>query len=557
MQSGSEELSDLAQFGALVRARRKALKLSQEAVAAAAFDNPDRKSFVSAIENARRSGVSLETALKLAATLNIPLQDLPASLRPITGLGTDPAPLGLSEQAFSTAFNERLLTALQSSVLDAYLERLSGGLASLRTWTGGPFSLRSLLVSFSLSYLYLVYLGLAAYAAGGGQIGGVAPFRAPDWATSVPNWILALTIALVLLGTGLGTYLLVRPPKPGTSTRRMNAAKVALGAVLSGLGCAIAGVLGAEPIAVALSIALFAFGAVSIWPPKVAATATACGALIAGFGNALTNQGGFSFDLLDFAIFGGLLGGLAGGLASVVAQRITGQGPASLAASGIALMIGASGAAFSILMLQGSQSARTEGQAVLVLMWFILPLANAMSDYVSLGISHRLGVQLLGKGKTWAAVVLVGVADLLAAIACMAIALVLIHGGLLLGQEVFGLSVVAREFINQGAADPWGQGLWLSMMLLTTFAWTCAHLLLVVFPLIAAKLVGVLIEVRMQNTARSAMAMGLADLNTASSLTVRKLAFVVFWTVPSIGLVVLIGRYFSSVLGLLASITPI
>jgi len=388
LQGGPEDQSDLAQFGALVRARRKALGLSQEAVAAAAFDNPDRKGFVSAIENARRSGVSLETALKLAGTLDISLEQLPASLRPITGIGSDQVPLALSERAFSRAFNERLLTALQASVLDAYLDRLSGGLASLRTWTGGPFSLRSLLVSFSLSYLYLVYLGLAAYAAGGGQIGGVAPFRAPDWAIAVPNWVLALTIAVVLFGAGLGTYLLVRPAKTGTSTLRANAAKVALGAALSGLGCAIAGVLGAAPIAVALSVALFAFGAVSIWPPKVAATATACGALIAGFGNALTNQSGFSFGLLEFAIFGGLLGGLAGGLASTFAQRVDGQGPASLAASGIALVIGASGAAFAVLLLQGPQSAGTEGQAVLILMWFILPVANAMSDYVSLGISQ-------------------------------------------------------------------------------------------------------------------------------------------------------------------------
>jgi transcriptional regulator with XRE-family HTH domain len=68
-------------FGRQVRVRREALTLSQEALAAAAFGNPDRKSYVSALENGRLASITPATAKKLAQALEIAAEDVPAGLR--------------------------------------------------------------------------------------------------------------------------------------------------------------------------------------------------------------------------------------------------------------------------------------------------------------------------------------------------------------------------------------------------------------------------------------------------------------------------------------------
>ncbi|MCA3452258.1 MAG: helix-turn-helix transcriptional regulator [Rhodobacter sp.] len=73
------ELS-LADFGKLVRARRTEKGLSQEALAAAALSNADRKGYISQLENGRLPNITALTLQKIARALDIPQADIDSLL---------------------------------------------------------------------------------------------------------------------------------------------------------------------------------------------------------------------------------------------------------------------------------------------------------------------------------------------------------------------------------------------------------------------------------------------------------------------------------------------
>lgn len=486
----------MALFADLIRTRRKELHLSQEAVAAAAFDNPDRKTFVSALENNRRPNITLETALKIAGTLEIPVDQLPVSFQPsqLAPDVTTQATAKITPTVIARAFNAQLLAELEHSVMKRYSAKLDQGLRGLHKWTGTPFGLRSLLVSFALSYFYIVYTGLMGFAAGGGSIGQVVPFARPSWAGTLPTAVLASTAALVLLISGYWAYRLTHPPADANTPVMKVLLRVAGGAFVCGGGCAMASVFGAAPLAVALSVALFAFGALSAWPPKVAASATILGVFIAGFSNAISNENGFSFDLLGFIVLGGLLGATAGGFASLIAQRVQGTGPSAIAGSGGAIVIGSIGAAVALALTQQDSEATLKGEGILVLMWFVLPVANAVSDYLSLGISHSLARTARQGEATWSRIIIILLVDILAAICLLMVTLTCVLWGLNTAEHFYGIDFQATGLIKAAASDPWGEGLWLSLMLATTLIWSYLHLAFVAAPLLSAKLVGGVIE---------------------------------------------------------------
>jgi len=516
---------DMATFATLIRDRRKALGLSQEAVAASAFGNLNRKTYVSALENNRRSGITLHSALRLAEALQIAPQDLPSSLQPAHIAPTVAAPQ-VHEADIAQAFHAALLQTLEHTVLDGYLRLLRRGLVTLRKWTGAPFSPRSLAVCFALSYVYIVYGGVLAFGAGGGQIGAIAPFGHPGWAVGVPTWVLTTGILIVLILSSYATFRLVRPPDQIDVPIWAKMARVACGAAISGAGCAAAGIFGAQPIAVALSVAIFALGAVSAWPPVVAAVATAAGALIAGFGNAIANDGVMSFSLLGFTVCGALLGALAGGIASLIARDVPYTGPAALAGAGGAITVGAAGAALALWSSQQFDYAFTEGQVVLILMWLILPMVNAVSDYLSLGFSHLLGRLILRHHQSWWRIIAVTLADLIVAFAVLALTILLIWFGLTVSIDTFGLKLDTMAFFATSFADPYGTGLWLTIMLLTTLTWSLLHLICVMAPIVAAKLVNVVLEAPAMAVLRQEDQQVMLQLENASTIATRRTTFI-------------------------------
>ena len=74
-------MTDRRTFGQLVRKHRHRQRLTQEALAALAFGNPDRKSYISSVENDRLSGITSQTVRKIAEALSIPRDEIPKTLR--------------------------------------------------------------------------------------------------------------------------------------------------------------------------------------------------------------------------------------------------------------------------------------------------------------------------------------------------------------------------------------------------------------------------------------------------------------------------------------------
>jgi transcriptional regulator with XRE-family HTH domain len=72
---------DAKVFGALVRERRNALGLSQEALAAAAFSNAMRKGYISQIENGKIPNITRDTVRNVARALKIDAERIPPPLR--------------------------------------------------------------------------------------------------------------------------------------------------------------------------------------------------------------------------------------------------------------------------------------------------------------------------------------------------------------------------------------------------------------------------------------------------------------------------------------------
>jgi len=171
------EITDYDTFAQLVRTRRRDLGLSQEALASAALGNPDRKSFVSAVENSRLEKITPNTAQKLSGPLGLSVEDVPASLRWPTVDDPSPteerlralearsaaAPAEVDDHAIARFLNRKMAAILSRSMSDMYHDRLAAGLTTLRVWTGAPFGFQSFLMCYALSLTYLVVSGLIGF----------------------------------------------------------------------------------------------------------------------------------------------------------------------------------------------------------------------------------------------------------------------------------------------------------------------------------------------------------------------------------------------------------
>ena len=117
----------------------------------------------------------------------------------------------------------------------------------------------------------------------------------------------------------------------------------------------------------------------------------------------------------------------------------------------------------------------------ILIFWTILPLINAISDYVSLGFSHWFGRKIVDDPEhSIIRASLYGLADLGLALAFMLIAAATIPMALGFAQLATDVNLGVHAFVRDAAADPWGTGLWFGIMILTTLVWTGLHLLITV-----------------------------------------------------------------------------
>ncbi len=557
------DIPDYVAFGNIVRKRRRELGLSQEALASAALGNPDRKTFVSAIENSRLEKVTPNTAQKLSGPLGLTIDDVPASLR--WPSASDPSPIEtrltvlesqyaaaqseLEERAISRFLNRKLVTILSRSITDAYYDRLVVGVDALRVWTGAPFSLRSFLVCYALSLTYLVVSGLIGFFSGDISVGEIRPFQTWDAMGQALQAASPLFAFVLLVATMIWCWYIIRPFGQTPLTERHTAMRLTVVALIAGVACGVVDYLGAKTMAAAALFAVPCVAALSTLTPRRAAIYGAAGGilfgLMAAISSGLTDNGVLAFltSLSEGFIIGGIVGACAGVVSSLIAQRMPNLRPGQLAAAGGGLGVGAVASLVGML-IAGNFSAISDGMVGLfALSWLALPIANAVLDHLSLGISHTIARYVATNRLGLFAVCLHFLLDLLLAIGFMVLTVVAVGYGLHAVTFTLGIQTLSHDFLVKSAADPWGDGLWLTLMALTTTLWTMLHLALIVAPIIAANLTRQFIERPAGRRVPAIAQDSPLDVSMGVLVALRSLTFFGVWGLVAVFPMAVLWRY--------------
>jgi len=154
-------MDDILAFGELARKRRMELNLTQEALAAAALANMDRKGYISNVEQGKLPTITPSTIKKICDVLEIKLIEVPPSLRwqepssetPQNSVQSDvissssltpkPAPLPTSTAtAEPSAFNKSLLGLGTLICIVAFSEQITHGISAIGAsiWVGGKIA---------------------------------------------------------------------------------------------------------------------------------------------------------------------------------------------------------------------------------------------------------------------------------------------------------------------------------------------------------------------------------------------------------------------------------
>ncbi|GFE65734.1 helix-turn-helix domain-containing protein [Litoreibacter roseus] len=555
--------NDYEAFGDLVRRRRHALGMSQESLAAEALGNADRKSFVSAIENNRLAKVTPATAKKLSGPLGLTRSDLPAALRWPSASDPSPtearllaleaakhaAPRAIEEQAIARFLNRQLAEVLQRSMSEIYRERLRAGLNVLQTWLGAPFSLQSLLACYALGLLYVILAGAISSFQGGIYLGEVNPFRTRGWAGAFGDLILPyLGFVLLILALGLCWYL-VRGFGLKAMSERQVAMRLGGVAVTAGVACGVVDYLGTASISAAVLFTAPSCAALStLSPSRAAAYGAACGiilGLMAAVSSGLADDTMIAFltSMSEGIIVGGLVGLCAGLASALIARQMDDLRPRQLAAAGGSIAIGAM-VALAGLVAAGDSAAVSEATLGLFsVSWLALPAANALLDFLSLGTSHAIGRHIVKLGVRPVAIFGFITLDFLLAAALMVFAVVIV--GLALTGVTLGVGVEtqSQDFLERSWGDPWGEGLWLTLMALTTVLWTWLHFAFVLAPLAAGALVRAIIErPALDRLARSRQDSGF-NASVGVLVSLRYIVFCVSWGALALSPILLLAAY--------------
>ncbi len=557
------EVEDFQAFGKLVRQRRQTLGLSQEALASDALGNPDRKSFVSAIENNRLKTITPSTAQKLSGALGLSVEDVPASLR--WPLSDAPSPIearlraleaqqaaqapAIDDKAIALFLNRHMAAVLDRSMTDIFRDRLIVGLDVLRVWTGAPFSLQSLMTCYAVSMLYLVAAGLLSFSQGDITIGSIRPFYSKFWTgTGVSPFLPYASVTLLLLAM-VFCIRLVRAFGLRPLSERQTAARLAGVALIAGISCGLADYIGTQTMIAAALFSVPCVAAISTLRPRRATFYGAAGGvafgLMAAISSGLTDDGfiGFLQSLSEGFIIGGLVGGCAGLISSLIAGSMPHLRAGQLAAAGGGIGFGAL-ISLAGIVVANQFSAITDGMIGLFAMsWLALPLANAALDYLSLGVSHSIGRHVARSGARTTGITLFMLLDLVLAIIFMVLTVVLIGLALQALDRGLGVEMQSADFLTQSAADPWGRGLWLTAMALTTVLWTLLHFGFVVAPLAAGALTRITVERFAVKRLEQSNSDDRFDATIGTLVTMRFLVFYGTWFVLAVSPVVLLAAF--------------
>ena len=487
------------------------MRISQEAVAAAAFGNPTRKGYISSLENGRLTGIRPETVRRISAAVDLPMEDVPPELRwPDHGLETLPDASAEMRQlepvlAIIETLNQGMQDRVAQSQTEIYVNLLQHRLARLTAFCGPAFSLRSLLLSISVAYCYIVLAGVVAYAAGGGDIGTLAIFDRPDSLANLPTALLAFLCLVVMSIAAVLSYLWARP---GSRDRKFAAQRVLqspwrifgirvmAAGLLLGSAAVISTQLGMHPVAASMIATVAGLCALSSLGARKAAIAGGLGGALAG-----TLESLYVHQNIAGSIEGGLFGLLVGASASYLAGYVAQRGPSRLisgiAGAGCGAVFGALitlSVFWSLEVLSGGRlnspvsllSSQDTTFMVLAVTWAILPVINAVQDFLSYGISQKLARFALAKPLGAWRLISLGILDLMAALGLSASTFFSITLGLWAYGTVSGFDFAPQIFLDTYLQDPFGAAVWMTVMILSTLSWTLMHYVFVLLPAISS-----------------------------------------------------------------------
>ncbi|MEM1377181.1 MAG: hypothetical protein AAGG69_07300 [Pseudomonadota bacterium] len=357
-----------------------------------------------------------------------------------------------------------------------------------------------MLVCYAISLIYVAASGALSFLFGEIAIGTVRPFEASGgrrsaFAPAFP--LVSLTILILALSA---CWYLVRDFGRGPLEERTIAKRLGAVALIAGLSCGVVDYFGAQTMVAAALFSVPSIAAISTLKPRRATSYGSAGGIVFGLmaaiGSGLSDETNLAFliSLTEGFIIGGIVGAFAGWISSVIAERVSGLRPSQLAGAGGGIGVGAVASLVGIIVAS-KFSAISDGMlGLFAVSWVALPFANAALDYLSLGVSHAIGRHLYYQSPRAHSILCLLVLDLFLALAFMVLTVVTAGLSLLAVAEWLGVETSSYQFLLESAADPWGEGLWLTIMALTTVLWTWLHFAFVVAPLASVVFVNRTIE---------------------------------------------------------------
>jgi transcriptional regulator with XRE-family HTH domain len=539
-----KQKEEIAEFGRIVRRQRNEARLSQEAVATLAFGNGDRKGFVSEIENARRPGLSTATIRKLANSLEIRRDEVPPSLRwPLSENEREECLPEASDQGSTLISQEERIIQLETAVgkwtqeidervaispFDHYIQALEQKLESLTYYLGRPFSFHSFCACLTISYAYLFLGGMLSYSLQGGSIGDLNLIDRPDWAEFIPHWTLAtVSTAMVALTAYLANrWAWVRSTDKRTvlSMRlseiwRIHGFRIFCSGVMIGFSAVVCAAIGVDVIISIMVTALFGFAALSNLHVKSALVAGVCAGAFAGGLESLFDDKNLP-DIVEGSLFGAVLCGSAGIVAAAIGKPKSTPLAGSVVGAGIGAATGAAVTSVFFILVEVTSvdlflnriisneyfsviTIQDVGLTTLVLVWFTLPIANSIADYLSYGTSVKLAFWSIASSFPPAIVFLVLLADLILAATLSLVTLAMVLAGLYSADIFFEIPINTKKFALQWWNDPLGSGVWLTVMVISTLLWSVLYYIFVILPAVSKTLFLKRIQSRSQKVIHS------------------------------------------------------
>jgi len=377
----------------------------------------------------------------------------------------------------------------------------------------------------------------------------IQPFQTRDAVGLGLQAVSPLFAFALLVVTMAWCWVLIRPFGREDLTEAQMALRLVAVALIAGLSCGLVDYLGAKTMAAAALFAVPSVAALSTLSPRRAATYGAAGGILFGLmaavSSGLTDNGMLAFltSLSEGFIIGGIVGACAGGISSLIAMQMPHLRAGQLAAAGGGLGLGAL-ASLGGMLIASEVSAISEGMVGLfVLSWVALPFANTALDYLSLGISHTIARYAVAKQPGLGAVSMLFAVDLALALAFMVFTVAAVGLGLSAVTLVLGIETLSHAFLLESANDPWGAGLWLTLMALTTTLWTWLHFACVVAPMASGLLTHHLVERPALQRLPLGAQEGAFDASVGVLVLLRGLLFFAAWTLLATLPVLLLWRY--------------